>query len=60
MFNYQSDYADVENNVKMSDEHLFFIYSCSKVSTVVAALQLYEKGVFLLDYPLYEYTELST
>ena len=31
------------------------MYSCSKVATVTAALQLYERGEFLLDDPLYEY-----
>ena len=39
------------------------IYSCSKVATVTAALQLYEQGKFLLDDPLYafipEYREMT-
>lgn len=55
VFNYQSGYADKENKIPMTREHLFFIYSCSKVATVTAALQLYEKGIFLLDDPLYDF-----
>lgn len=55
VFSYQSGYADVEKQIPMREDHLFNIYSCSKVATVVAAMQLYEKGYFLLDDPLYEY-----
>ncbi len=55
VFNYQSGYSDLENKVKMSDDVLFNIYSCSKVATVTSALQLYEKGFFLLDDPLYDF-----
>lgn len=51
VFNYQSGFADVENKIPMNKDHLFFIYSCSKVTTVTETLQLYEKGVFLLDDP---------
>ena len=51
----QSGYADKENNILMTPDHLIYIYSCSKVATVVAALQLYERGFFLLDDPLYEF-----
>lgn len=55
VFSYQSGYADIENQIPMGEEHFFNIYSCSKVATAVAAMQLYEKGYFLLDDPLYEY-----
>ena len=55
VFNYQSGYEDYENKVKMRSDRLFNIYSCSKVATVTAALQLYEKGYFLLDDPLYDF-----
>lgn len=39
----------------MGKDALFNIYSCSKVLTVTAALQLYEKGYFQLDDPLYDF-----
>ena len=55
VFDYSSGYSDVENKIPMTGNELLNIYSCSKVATVTAALQLYEKGIFLLDDPLYEY-----
>ena len=41
--------------IKKTGEEQLYIYSCSKVATVTAALQLYEQGKFLLSDPLYEY-----
>lgn len=55
VFRYSSGYADVENKIKMTGDELINIYSCSKLATVVAALQLYEKGKFSLDDPIYDY-----
>ncbi len=55
VFRYASGFSDIENKIPMTDDKLFNIYSCSKIATVVAALQLYEKGYFLLDDPLYEF-----
>lgn len=55
IFKYSSGYADIENKIPMNGTELLNIYSCSKIATVTAALQFYEKGVFLLSDPLYEY-----
>ena len=55
VFTYQSGYADVENRIPMTADKLFNIYSCSKVATVTAAMQLYERGFFLLDDPVYDF-----
>ena len=55
VFEYSSGYSDLENKIKMTGEENINIYSCSKVATVTAALQLYEQGKFLLSDPLYEY-----
>lgn len=55
VFSYQSGYSDLENRIPMTGEGLFNIYSCSKPITVTCALQLLERGVFMLDDPLYEY-----
>ncbi len=55
VFQYCSGYADVENKIEFTPDRLVNIYSCSKVTTVVAALQLYEKGYFLLDTPVAEF-----
>lgn len=54
-FEYSSGYSNVENKIPMSTDKLLNIYSCSKIATVVAAMQLYEQGKFLLSDPLYEY-----
>ncbi len=48
VFDYSSGYSDVENKMPMTGNELLNIYSCSKVTTVTAALQLYEKGIFYL------------
>lgn len=62
IFSYQSGYANLEQKITMTPGHLINIYSCSKVATVTAALQLYEAGLFGLDDPVYsilpEYREL--
>lgn len=55
VFRYQSGYSDLEKKIKMNGDELFNIYSCSKVATVTAALQLYEQGYFLLSDPLYDF-----
>ncbi len=55
VFNYSCGYAVIENKKPMSGEEYLYLYSCSKITTVTAALQLMERGVFLLSDPLYEY-----
>ncbi len=48
-------YSDLENKVKMNGSERYNIYSCSKVITCVAALQLWEKGCFSLEDKLSDY-----
>lgn len=55
VFNYASGYADLKTKKKLTGREHFMIYSCSKIATVTAGLQLLEKGRFLLSDPLYEY-----
>ena len=52
VFSYATGYADLENKIPMTSNHLLNIYSCSKVATVTAALQLYEQGRLGLDDPV--------
>ncbi len=52
---YMNGYCDLENNVKMQGDERYNIYSCSKVFTCVAAMQLWEKGLFSLDDKLSNY-----
>ena len=41
---YMNGYSDLENKIKMQGNERYNIYSCSKVMTCVAALQLWEKN----------------
>lgn len=55
VFRYACGYADVENNISLTGTEHFMIYSCSKIATVTAGLQLLERGKFVLSDPLYAY-----
>ncbi|MBR5542843.1 MAG: beta-lactamase family protein [Oscillospiraceae bacterium] len=55
VFDYSCGYSNINNKKEMRGDEFFYLYSCSKITTVTAALQLLEKGVFSLDDPLYEY-----
>lgn len=55
VFSYASGVADVQTREEMTPEHIINIYSCSKLVTVTAALQLYENGLIGLDDPLYAF-----
>ena len=48
-------YADLENKLPMEGKEKFHIYSCSKLFTCVAAMQLWEKGMFSLADDLADY-----
>ncbi len=45
---YMNGYNDLENKVKMNGNERYNIYSCSKVITCTAALQLWGKACFRL------------
>lgn len=55
LFEYTSGYSDVEKGEKMSPDKFFYIYSCSKITTTLCALKLWEKGLYNLDDPLYDF-----
>ena len=48
-------YADIEKEIKISDNTIFPIASMSKVVTVVGIMRLYEQGMFKLWDPVSEY-----
>ncbi len=52
---HKNGYSDIENKVKMNGKERYNIYSCSKVITCTAALQLWEKGLFSLEDKLSDY-----
>lgn len=55
VFNYTYGLSDVASKKVMTGDEHFYLYSCSKITTVVAALMLLERGEFLLSDPLCEY-----
>ena len=52
---HMNGYSDLENKIKISGNERYNIYSCSKVITCTAALQLFEKGLFSLEDKLCDY-----
>ena len=48
-------YSDLENKIPVNGKERYNIYSCSKVITCVAAMQLWERGLFSLDDKLSDY-----
>ncbi|MDR2404684.1 MAG: beta-lactamase family protein [Spirochaetaceae bacterium] len=46
---------DIKNNVPMEDDSIYRIFSMSKTFTVVAAMTLYERGLFKLHDPIGEF-----
>ena len=55
VFRHMGGYADPENKIPMQGNEKYHVYSCSKLFTCVAAMQLWEKGMFSLDDDLAEY-----
>ena len=54
-YRHANGYTDINKKTEVTGKELYNIYSCSKLITCVAALQLFEKGLFKLDYELYRY-----
>ncbi len=52
---YMGGYADPENRIPMKGKEKYHIYSCSKLFTCVAAMQLWEKGLLSLEDNLSDY-----
>ncbi len=48
-------YSDIENKISMNGKEKYNMYSCSKIVTAVAVLQLVEKGLLNLEDNLCEY-----
>lgn len=55
IFRHMGGYADPEKKIPMSGKEKYHIYSCSKLVTCVAAMQLWEKGLFSLEDNLADY-----
>jgi len=48
-------YADLENKIPVRGKEKYHIFSCSKLLTCAAAMQLWEKGLFSLEDDLADY-----
>ncbi len=55
VFRHMGGYADPENKIPMRGKEKYHIYSCSKLITCAAAMQLWEKGMFSLEDNLSDY-----
>ena len=55
IFRYYTGMKDVENNIPMQGNELFLIFSMTKMLTCTCALQLLEKGKYLLTDKLSDY-----
>ena len=55
VFRRMDGFSDRDAGIRMRGDELYYVYSCSKVLTCTAAMQLYEKGLFKLDDELWHY-----
>ncbi len=55
VYRHSNGYTDIKNGVKVNGKEKYNIYSCTKLMTCVAGLQLLEKGLFSLDDKLSTY-----
>ena len=55
IFRKMDGYSNLEEKIQMTGNERYNIYSCSKPMTCVAALQLWEKGLFSLEDKLSDY-----
>ena len=55
LFRYFCGMSDIENDRKMVGNELYLIFSMTKMITCTAALQLFEKGIYMMDDPVSMY-----
>ena len=55
VFRYQAGYDDIEKKTPVNPKALYYLFSCSKPITCTAAMQLYEKGYFVMEEPVSKY-----
>lgn len=55
VYRHMNGYTNPQKTIRVNGSELYNIYSCSKLITCTAALQLFEKGKFGLDNELYRY-----
>ncbi len=55
LFRYFTGMSDIENDKRMDGNELYLIFSMTKMLTCTAALQLFEKGKYLMNDPVSKY-----
>ena len=55
IFRHQSGYDNLKYRVKVRSDAVYMLYSCTKIVTCVAALQLIERGEILINDPIHVY-----
>lgn len=55
VFRYQAGYSNSETKTPVDPNALYYVFSCSKPATCVAALQFFEKGYYRLTDPVYDF-----
>lgn len=55
VFRYQSGFDSIKFKTPVRDNALYYMYSCTKIATCVAATQLIERGEILATDPIYAY-----
>ncbi len=55
LFRYFTGMRDMENGKEITGNELYLIFSMTKMITVTAALQLYEKGKYTMSDPVHKY-----
>ena len=55
IFRYQSGFDSITEGTPLRPDALYYMYSCTKVATCVAATQLIERGEILASDPVYAY-----
>lgn len=60
LFRHICGYSDTEKCIPLTDNHLYYLYSCTKPVTVSAGMRLWEEGKLDLDRPVADYLPAFT
>lgn len=55
IYRHSAGYSDLEEKTPVSGRELYYMYSCTKVVTCTAALQLMERGKFIMSQPVSDF-----
>ena len=55
IFSYSTGYDDIEAGAPTNPDKLYNLYSCTKITTATAAMQLLERGIIAVNEPVSKY-----